>query len=104
MLPQAGQQSYYGRGKAGLGAVSAGLYGVRFGSLIICIPYSDLTADLLSFSFPASVPPGRFTRTVNGLVMRFSGLVRSSIRIDLCNPYWTLDLYLSLVMSPQLVQ
>lgn len=78
MLPQAGQQSYYGRGKAGLGAVSAGLYGVRFGSLIICIPCSDLTADLLSFSLPASVPPGRFTRTVNGLVMRFSGLLGST--------------------------
>lgn len=30
MLPQAAQQSYYGRGKAGLGAVSAGFYGVRF--------------------------------------------------------------------------
>lgn len=46
-LPHAGQQSYYGRGKAELGAFSAGLYGVRFDRLIICFPCSDRTADLL---------------------------------------------------------
>ena len=77
-LPHAGQQSNYGRGKAELGAVSAVLYGVRFDRLIFVF---RVRIELLIFCavFSPSIRSSGSIYThsyaVNGLVMRFSGLL-----------------------------